>query len=434
MLMSIKRICVVGLGYVGLPLACLFADKGYETVGLEKDRKKVGSINQGICPLRGKEPGLKEILSTVVEKGKLIATSDPEICSLADAIFVCVDTPISDNHKPVLTFLKSALTEIGKNLKKGTLVSVESTLPPRTMDNFVIPLLERVSGLRVDDDFHLVYSPERILPGNALESLRRNARIIGYRDHDSLSLAREIYSAIIEAPIHQTDIITAEIVKTVENAYRDVQIAFANEVALACEELGADVFEVRRLVNTSPFRDMHLPGSGVGGHCLTKDPWLFASSITHGSLPLISTARAINDSMPKHLVALATGALREAGIEISRSKISVLGLAFRKDIGDTRNSPALVVIDILRKDAKIVVHDPYADPPIEIAFTRDINEALRDSDCAIFVTDHSDYYKIDLQELARLMRTKIIVDGRNLFDAKKCREKGFIYRGIGKGR
>jgi UDP-N-acetyl-D-mannosaminuronic acid dehydrogenase len=432
--MSTKVICVVGLGYVGLPLACLFADKGYETIGLEKERKKVELINQGICPLRGKEPGLNEILLSVVNKRKLIATSDPEICSQANAIFICVDTPINEFQKPVLTFLECAVMEVGKRLKKGALVAVESTLPPGTMNNFVIPLLESVSGLRAGNDFYIVYSPERILPSNVIVSLKKNARIIGCHDEKSLSLAREIYSAIVEAPIYETDMLTAEIVKTVENAYRDVQIAFANEVALACEELGADVFEVRRLVNTSPFRDMHLPGSGVGGHCLTKDPWLFASSITRQSLPLISTARAINDSMPKHLAALAIEALCEAGIEVSKSKISVLGLAFRKDLGDTRNSPALVVIDTLRKDAKIIVHDPYAEPPIDIAFTRDINEALRDSDCAIFVTDHSDYFTIDLQEMAKLMHTRIIVDGRNLFDAKKCREKGFIYRGIGKGR
>ncbi|MDH7508187.1 MAG: nucleotide sugar dehydrogenase [Methanomassiliicoccales archaeon] len=429
-----RRICVVGLGYVGLPLACLFADKGYETVGLERDKKKVETINQGICPLRGKEPGLKEILLNVVNSGKLIATSDPEICSKADAIFICVDVPIDESQRPVLTFLESAVMEVGKRLRRGTLVVVESTLPPGTMNNFVIPRLESISGLQADKDFFIAYSPERILPGNVIESLKRNARIIGFRNERSLSLARDIYSTIVEAPIYQTDMITAEIVKTVENAYRDVQIAFANEVALACEDLGVDVFEVRRLVNTSPFRDMHLPGSGVGGHCLTKDPWLFASSITGRSLPLISTARAINDSMPEHLAALAMEALCEAGIDKSKPKVSVFGLAFRKDIGDTRNSPALAVIDILRKDTRIIVHDPYAEPPTDIDFTRDIKEALRGSDCAIFVTDHSEYNTIDLQELARLMRTRIIVDGRNLFDARKCREEGFIYRGIGKGR
>ncbi len=428
-----KRIAVVGLGYVGLPLACLFAEKGFGAIGIDTDAAKVDLVGRGQSPFPGKEPGLAELLCKVVRDGRLVATSDLEECGKAKAVFICVDTPIDEDKCPVLDFLKKAVGDVGKELRNGMLVSVESTLPPGTMQKVVIPLLEKSSGLKAGRNFFILYCPERINPGRSIESLKKNERVIGSIDSRSLKKGLEYYSAITEAELHPTDLLTAEIVKTVENAYRDVQIAFANEVALVCEELGADAYEVRRLVNTSPFRDMHFPGSGVGGHCLTKDSWLLASALPEKCPPLISAARAINDSMPDHLASLATEALRETGRRARGSKITILGLAFRRDLGDTRNSPALPILDRFRRIAQVAVHDPYAQGSRGLSVVRDVYAALEGSDCAIFVTDHSEYGSMDLGRMAKVMRTRIIVDGRNIFDAEECRRRGFVYKGIGKG-
>ena len=257
--------------------------------------------------------------------------------------------------------------------------------------------------------------------------------MLGGFDAASIEAGRELYSIIMGGKLHTTDLVHAEISKTLENAYRDVQIAFANEVALACEELGADAFEVRRLVNTCPFRDMHVPGAGVGGHCLPKDSWLFASSLREFKPTIITSARETNERMPVHMVELVEDALSEAGRELSSSKIAVLGLAFLHDSDDTRHSPALTIIDRLHGRAELVVHDPYVAKEYRAPLVRDLDAAVKGADCLVIVTDHSCYRNLDLHELKAEMRTPAIVDGRNLLSAEVCRGEGFVYRGIGKG-
>lgn len=433
-MMAGKSVAVIGLGHVGLPLACALADSGLRTTGIEVDERKVRLVNKGTSPLHGREPGLEEILRRVVGSGALIATTDPSECSRADAIFVCVETPIDEDKNPVLDPLTHALAQVGRSLRKGCLVSVESTIPPGTMLGKVIPILDKESGMRAGRDFSVVHCPERVMPGVLLRNLRSYERVMGGLDDASLEKGLEFYSSIVRARIHTTDLTSAEITKTVENAYRDVQIAFANEVAVACEELGADAYEVRRLVNTCPFRDMHLPGSGVGGHCVPKDPWLFVSSVARSPTSLIETARAVNDSMPRHLTSLVLEALRENGRKAEESKVTVLGLSFLRDSGDVRNSPAIPVIDALVERSDVVVHDPFAADAYRAPLLRDVDEALKGSDCAVFVTDHSAYSALDLERIGSLMRTKAIVDGRNIFDSSECRRHGFAYKGIGKGK
>jgi len=232
-------------------------------------------------------------------------------------------------------------------------------------------------------------------------------------------------------------------VKTAENAYRDVQIAFANEIALICEKLGADAFKVRELVNKCPFRDMHIPGAGVGGHCIPKDPWLLAYGV-RGKMEtrLLALSRQINDYMPEHMVELVRDALGEAKKELTGAKITVFGLAFLPDSDDLRNSPAIPVVRKLKGlGCEVVVHDPFVlDFYLDhyklkgdgFSFTRDAEKALRGSDCAVIITLHSEYKKFDLGKMTGIMRTKVIVDGRNLFDKNKCGKAGFVYRGIGK--
>ena len=302
------EVAVVGLGHVGLPLSCVLASKGFTVQGIDVDEGKVDSINRGSSPLRGKEPGLDDLLRKCVGEGRLRAHSDPSVIRSVEAIFVCVETPLGEDRRPQLDSLRKAVASIGDHLPKGALVSVESTIPPLTMADLVLPILRERSALVPGEDFSLVHCPERVMPGRLLYNIQNYERVLGGLDDLSRERGVDLYSRFLSVRLHPTDLVSAEITKTVENAYRDVQIAFANEVALACEELGADAFRIRELVNTCPFRDMHLPGSGVGGHCIPKDPWLLMSSVKR-RLDLLPSARRVNDGMADPLVSLVEEAL-----------------------------------------------------------------------------------------------------------------------------
>jgi UDP-N-acetyl-D-mannosaminuronic acid dehydrogenase len=400
---------------------------------VDVDAERIRKINSGISPIVGNEPGLSDLLQRVVADGRLRATDDIFACKGMDAYFVCLDSPIGEDKRPRLDVLKSGCASLGKALGRDCLISVESTLPPRTMQDEIIPILEKGSGLKAGGDFSVVHCPERVMPGRLLHNMRNYSRVIGGLDKRSVDKAKHYYSKLTEAELFETDLLSAEICKTAENAYRDVQIAFANEVALICEETGADAFEVRRLVNTCPFRVMHVPGAGVGGHCLTKDSWLLVSKTRRSGPSVISDARWLNDQMPEHTARLAEEALIEAERPLKGARVSIMGLAFLRDSDETRNSPALAVIDhFLERGVDVVVHDPFVPDPYKAQLERSLEKALLGSDCAIFVTDHSAYQGLDLGSMKELMRTPAIVDGRNLFEAQRCRDLGFVYKGVGK--
>lgn len=430
--MQDRAVAVVGLGYVGLPLACSFASTGLRTIGYDIVAAKAEKIDAGINPIEGDEPGLSELLSEVHAQGLLRASTDPSVLKEADAIFVCVDSPVDEQKRPDMKYLRSAVGTIARNMKRGALLSIESTIPPGTMSGLVIPAMLEDRGFEPGKDYMLVHCPERVMPGRLLRNIKEYDRVLGAYDDRSAKAAVEYYKRIVQGGIHPTTLINAEITKTTENAYRDVQIAFANEVALICEELGADAFEVRRLVNTCPFRDMHIPGSGVGGYCLPKDPWLLLSSAKEARKEVIPAARRVNEHMPVHMVELVRKALSEHGLG-NGAKVAIMGLSFLRDSDDTRNSPSLVIIDEIADDYDLIVHDPFVQKPYRVEMVRDADAALRGADCAVFVTDHSCYQDLDLRKMRMVMRTPVIVDGRNIFDAAKCRELGFAYRGVGKG-
>ena len=434
--MTQKAVVVVGAGYVGLPVACAFAGAGLQTYALDIIPERVRIINEGKSPILGDEPGLGELLSQSVKVGKLIATTDYSNIKKADFVLVCVDTPIDEITKePRMDILKSAVCSIGQNIRPGTLVSIESTLPPLTMKNIVIPIIEEGSGLTAGLDFFITHCPERVMPGRLLSNLANYERVLGGLDERSIELGIELYSHIVHAELHPTDLLSAEMAKTLENAYRDVQIAFANEVALACEELGADAFEVRDLVNTCPFRDMHIPGAGVGGHCLPKDSWLFASSLKTVKPKIMTTAREVNEHMPVRMVELVKKGLDEAGVELASAKVAIMGLAFLRDSDDTRNSPALTIIDQLYGTVKdLVVHDSLVERMYKAPLVRELDLAITDADCAVIVTDHSVYRGLEWRRVKKLMRTPFLVDGRNVLDPTEARSLGFRYLGIGKGK
>jgi len=417
------KIAVIGLGYVGLPVACVFAQAGFQVVGVERAKEKVHQIRQGLCPIGGKEPGLAEMLTQVVQSGRLTATTRYEECRDAGVAIIAVETPIDrETRKPNYEALRLALVSLGGHLLRGTLVVVESTIAPLTMDKMVKPILEEASGLRAGEDFHLAHCPERVQPGRLLYNLEHMSRVIGGMTPEAGQLALELYRHIVRADLDVTDCLTAEIVKTTENAYRDVQIAFANEIALLCESLGADVWKVRELVNKCPHRDMHLPGAGVGGHCLPKDPWLLIANTPEDfQAHLIPVARAVNDGMPLHMADLVVKGLWRTGRDVRGSQIAVLGYAYLENSDDTRNSPSEVLVRRLRElGAKVVIHDPYV--PL---YQGDLRECLRGCDAAVLMVAHDEYRRLNPTELD----VPVVVDGRQVWEDKA----GPWFISLGKG-
>lgn len=430
------KVAVIGLGYVGVPMAAAVAASGASVVGVDIDSSKVDAINKGRNPLLGKEPGLSELVKEQVDCGRLTATADPSKVASTDVVVVAVETPIDPStHDPVYRPLKSALTSIGPHLKRGALVSIESTLAPGSMEHVVRPTLERASRRKAGRDFHLVHCPERVTAGKLLYNLTNLHRVLGARDDVAAKKALDFYGRFLKGDLHVTDWTTAEVAKTAENAYWDVQIAFANEIALISEEVGVDAFRVRELVNTCPYRAMLLPGAGVGGPCIPKDPWLLASLASQTRPELIPMARSVNDFMPRRMARIVEEALSAAGRRIKGARVAVLGFAYRENTEDARNSPAKEMIqELRRRGADVSIHDPFARSERGYAILRDLKAATKGADCVAIVTGHDAYRKLDLKVLRRGMRHRTIVDGRNVFSGPEVVKAGFVYRGIGKGQ
>ncbi len=441
----VTKITVIGMGYVGIPCAALLADvPGFLVTGLQRRSKRSGwkieHLNAGKSPFEGDEPGLDELIARVVEKGCFKVTDDVDVLKDSDVILIDVQTPTDENHVPQYNSLREVSEQIGKRLKKGTLVIVESTVAPGTTQNIVQNIIEEHSGMKGGEDFDLAFAYERVMPGKLIHNIVNLPRIVGGITSQSAKRAVDIYSKIVKAPVHETDVLTAEVSKTIENAYRDVNIAFANEMALVCESLNVNVYEIIDLVNELPSRMMHIPGAGVGGHCLPKDTWLLRHGLNeYGSQKVeprfISLAREINNHMPVHMTLLIEDALEKKGVKLQGATVTVLGIAYLENADDTRNTPALALIKTLEsKGAKVILHDPYVQNwdlgSHEIE--KDLYVAAKDSDCLALVTRHSDYNDTDFAKLGEIMRTRTFVDGRNVFDEDKLASQDFEYRAIGK--
>ncbi|MEM2507063.1 MAG: nucleotide sugar dehydrogenase, partial [Nitrososphaeria archaeon] len=311
------HLTVLGSGYVGSPTAALFAAVGFHVTAVDVKPEVVEAVNNGVSPIN--EPGLNELIARNVKAGRLKAVLNSRgSFNSTDAFIISVQTPINKNKKPNLSFLNKALKDVGKNLKKETLVIVSSTVPPRTMQEKVKPKLESLSGLTAEKDFYLAYVPERIAPGKAIKEFVESPRLVGGIGPNSTKIAAELFKTVCKTVI-ETDAQTAEIAKLAENTFRDINIAFANQLALICEQLGVDVTEVIKLANTHPRVNIHMPGPGVGGPCLPKDPHLLISKSKLTDHDIVKTARKINDYMPKHIVNLIAKALKNAGKTVKNS-------------------------------------------------------------------------------------------------------------------
>jgi len=440
-----RTIVVIGMGYVGVPAAALLADvPGHTVIGIQRRSRrsgwKIDWINSGKNPFEGDEPGMDELIARVVlEKKSLRVTDDFSVCRQADVILIDVQTPTNTERIPEYLSLRTACAQVSQYLQPETLVVIESTVAPGTTEHVVRPILEEGSGLKAGQDFYLAFSYERVMPGKLLEYITDFPRVVGGIDEESTRRAVELYKTIVRQEITPTSLLAAELAKTMENAYRDVNIAFANEMARVCEAMGVDVFEIRRLMNARPDRNMHLPGAGVGGHCLPKDSWLLKFGVdTYGAFPvplrLTTLARQVNDEMPLHLVELTVQGLAERGVKPEGARVAVLGVAYLEDSDDTRNTPAVPVIEALQaRGARVVAHDPYVRELEGYELTRNLELTLQGADAAVVVTRHRQYCDLDLTWLKGLLRTPVLVDGRNVFDAAATRAAGFTYKAIGKG-
>ena len=454
--MESKRIAVIGMGYVGIPVAVMLANAGHTVTGIQRRSKrsgwKIDALNEGRCPIGGNEPELPEMLKNVVENGRFRVTDDYSVLKNADIILIDVQTPTDENHIPQYESLQEVTHSVGKNLRPGNVVIIESTVAPGTTLCLVKPILEEESGLKagLPHGFGLCFSYERVMVGRLIHNIRAYPKIVGGIDDESTRIAVAMYETIVKGGVYGTDPLTAEVAKTVENAYRDVQIAFANEVALLCESFGIDVYDVRGLVNSlpndpsvpqaNPVRNMHFPG-GVGGHCLPKDTWLlmhgyneYAASKKPYPSSLLTTARYLNDWMPVHMVDLLEMALKEAKKELKGAVICVLGYAFIENSDDPRNTPTIPFLKELgKRGAAYRIHDPYVKEDEEFTIEPELNIALKGCDAIVLMTKHEEYRAISPERLKGLVKSRVIVDGRNLFDPEEFRREGFIFKGIGKG-
>ncbi|PKP61721.1 UDP-N-acetyl-D-mannosamine dehydrogenase [Candidatus Atribacteria bacterium HGW-Atribacteria-1] len=416
-----QKICIIGLGYIGLPAAAMFASNGYKVVGVDINNKVIDALEKGEVIIE--EPYLKNIVQQEVISGNITASKEPQE---ADVFIIAVPTPITKDKKADMSFVQKATEGITPYLKKGNIVVLESTSPTGTVKNLIVPILKE-SGLKIGEELYVGYCPERVLPGQILFELVNNNRIIGGINRKSAEKIKDLYQTFVKGEIYLTDTITAEMCKTVENAYRDVNIAFANELSKICENIGVDVWEVIKLCNKHPRVNIHLPGPGVGGHCLAVDPW-FIVERNPALARIIKIAREINDNMPQFIFNKIENILKNIkGVK----KVTILGITYKANIDDTRESPIINLIELLEKhNYKISVVDPYVK---EFRYkVENVAEAANNSDLLVLAVNHKDFKDLDFDLIAKNMQNKIILDTRNYFDKNIVESKGFKYYLLGK--
>jgi UDP-N-acetyl-D-glucosamine dehydrogenase len=424
---GIKSICIIGLGYVGLPLACVCAEKGFTTFGFDVKKEIVDKTAAGVSHID--DPWLQEHVRNV--KGKLQATNDPEVISKSDVVLICVPTPIDQTFHPDLTPVIRASESIAKHIRKDQIIVLESTVFPGTVEEVIKPILEK-SGLKAGKDFILAHCPERIDPGNKKWNVTNIPRVVGVLPKEKTKLVADFYRSIINAEITElSSVKAAEATKIMENTFRDINIAFVNEMAMSFDRLGIDITEVIKGASTKPFAFMpHHPGCGVGGHCIAVDPYYLierakAAGFTHYFLTL---AREINNGMPKYTIARLVDALNSVGKSIKGTTITVLGVAYKGGVEDDRESPAYHLIDEIKKlGANLKIYDPHIPSKSTV---KTLDEALS-ADAIVIATAHPEFRDIK-PSLLKEKGVKVVVDGRNIFNPEEIKRVGIAYRGIGR--
>ena len=455
----IKKIGVIGMGYVGIPAAALFADSpAFDFVfGFQRDSLssgyKIEMLNRGESPLKGEEPGLEELLKKVVAAKKFCCTSDFTKIAGLDAVTLSIQTPFLSKEDLLPDF--SALTEgielVGRYLSPGMLVVLESTVTPGTTVTLACEILERESGLKAGVDFALAHAPERVMAGRLLRNIREHDRIVGGIDAVSTQRATELYIPVLTlGKIIPMSATAAEVTKTTENTFRDLQIAAINELALYCEAMGINVYDVRKGVDSLKgegiTRAMLWPGAGVGGHCLTKDTYHLERGVQVlgkdlldypvGEPSLYVLARRINDFMPIHMFRLTNDALKRAQRPLKGANVAILGWAFLANSDDTRNTPSEPYRDnLIQGGATVAVHDPHVLEYPDVPILQDLDDTMKGADAIVIFAGHHQYKNLDPNHIRALTGRShpVIIDGRNMIDPDLFIRHGFIYKGIGRG-
>ena len=414
------KIGIIGLGYVGLPLALTFVKSGFKVYGLDVDKDRVTNLGKGISHILD-VPSSE--LRTAISERKFVITNDFVHINKLDAIIICVPTPLYKTKEPDVSYIVSAVENIKKYMKRGQIIVLESTTYPGTTEEVMLPVLES-GGLKEGKDFYLAFSPERIDPGNKKYGTKNTPKIIGGISKRSTELAKALYEQAIDMVIPVSSSKVAEMVKLLENTFRIVNIGLVNELALMCDNLGVNIWEVIDAAKTKPYGFMPFyPGPGVGGHCIPIDPiYLSWKARMHGfEARFIDLASQVNAEMPHYTIRKVVEALNEYGKPLKCSKILVVGVAYKKDVKDLRESPALEIIDILiKKGALVSYHDPHLPylkiGGINLKGMKFNKKVFRDSDCVVIVTDHTD---VDYKFIAE--NSKLIVDTRNILKGIKKR-------------
>lgn len=406
-----KTLCVIGLGYIGLPTAAMFADSGWNVVGVDVNPIAVGKLNQGLIHIE--EVGLGELVEKVVRNGNLYAQLEP---TNADCFIIAVPTPHNkEDHTANLNYVEAATNSILPYLKEGNIVIVESTIPPRTINDVVAPLIEK-QGWKLGENIFLAHCPERVLPGRILIELVENTRIVGGINTKSAEKAADVYRSFVTGNILMTSAVSAEMSKLMENTYRDVNIALANELVKISEKLSIDALEVINLANEHPRVNLHLPGPGVGGHCLAVDPYFIIEKAPEQSV-IISDSRIINNSMPQFVISQLNKILPN-----NKSKVAVFGLTYKGNIDDVRESPAMDIVDILQKEGfKLGIYDPHVRQDQVDFSLSSFEESIDGAECILILTDHNEFKILNENLILERMLNPIIFDTKNCLTVKNSK-------------
>lgn len=424
--MNFEKICVLGLGYIGLPTASTLASQGATVIGVDINQRVLQVLRDGEVHIR--EPGLRALVQAALGSGNLLVAESPEP---ADAFIIAVPTPVTEDKRADLSFVEQAARSIVPHLQPGNLVILESTCPPRTTLDFLRPILEE-SGLRAGSDFHLAYSPERVLPGHILREMIENPRVIGGIDRASSEAGRDLYRGFVRGEIRLTDATTAEMVKLMENTYRDVNIGLANELARLAESFQVDIWQAAELANLHPRVSILSPGPGVGGHCVGVDPWFLVQAAPELT-QLIRVTRDVNDAQPEYAAGLIE---RAFGGNLAGRQVACLGLTYKADVDDLRESPAIDVIQaLLERGAALRTFDPVV-PGAEVqgAMRCDsLEQALLGADGIVLLVNHRQLLELDPRIVADQLAGRTAVDLRGGWDRLAWQEAGFDVTVLGVG-
>lgn len=435
------KVCVVGIGRIGLPTALSFANSGLPTIGVDINSQLVSKINSGEFPLKD-EPGYDAIFESVIKEKKFIATTKiEEGVPQSDVILLSLPTPMDKNKVPDYSALKTVGKQLHDLLTPGSLVIVESTVEPGFVEDDLIPIIEGDGRLKAGQNFGIGVCPETANPGQILNDFERLPRLVGAIDDKTAAIITKIYRHVFTVDlIPMPDCKTANAVKLTTNVFRDINIAFVNELAILFEKIGIDIMKVLEAAKTKYNFQVHYPGAGVGGPCLPVNSYQMlnlAKKVDENLLRIVKAGRYVNESMPDHVIELLGDGLVEGGRKFTNSEILILGISYKPDVKDVQLSPAEDIVNKLKeKGAKVKIYDPYfkSSEVFGIKTEGSFVDALVDVDAVLIVTAHKEFHDLEPTFLKTKLRTPVVVDSRGVMDQHAAKKAGLIFRGLGRGK